>query len=277
MAEEDEEMFAAEYVLGTLDALERDEAQQRLIGNLAFATMVRRWEKRLGALHQMVAPVEPAPELWTRVLSRATGTPQDEIRLPDSLRPPDPDLRLSARNLQLAQEARRWKGVAALCAGAALLLALFAAVREFMPSFLPEALRPAPRIVTVTAPPPPAPVRAPAFVAVLQETPSAAAFILTVDMDARSFTARRVGAPAPADKNYELWLVHSQYPGPRSLGVIGDDVFTTRAALASYDRAVIEGATYSVSVEPVGGAPEGTPTGPIVFSGNLVEAASGKP
>ena len=59
---------------------------------------------------------------------------------------------------------------------------------------------------------------------------------------------------------------------PRSLGVIGADDFTARPILAAYAPAIVDHATYAVTGEPEGGAPTGVATGPIVFTGKLVES-----
>ncbi|HKH00934.1 MAG TPA: anti-sigma factor, partial [Bradyrhizobium sp.] len=58
---------------------------------------------------------------------------------------------------------------------------------------------------------------------------------------------------------------------PRSLGVIGSNDFTARPVLSAYDPEVVNQATYAVTVEPEGGSPTGVATGPIVFTGKLVE------
>jgi anti-sigma-K factor RskA len=110
------------------------------------------------------------------------------------------------------------------------------------------------------------------FVAVLQSSPDAPAFIMTVDLAQRSLTVRRVSAEEQAGKSYELWLVSDKYPAPRSLGLIGTREFTQVPALQAYDRNTIENATFAVSLEPEGGSPTGVATGPVLFSGKLLEA-----
>jgi anti-sigma-K factor RskA len=55
--------------------------------------------------------------------------------------------------------------------------------------------------------------------------------------------------------------------------LVGDQEFTVRPTLASYDPDTISRATYAVSLEPQGGSPTGAPSGPVLFTGNLVEAA----
>jgi anti-sigma-K factor RskA len=67
--------LAAEYVLGTLDGSEREQAQQLLSSDDAFASEVRLWERRLGELHLMVEPVEPSPEIWQRIKAKLPEPP----------------------------------------------------------------------------------------------------------------------------------------------------------------------------------------------------------
>jgi anti-sigma-K factor RskA len=107
---------------------------------------------------------------------------------------------------------------------------------------------------------------------VLQKDGSSPAFILTVDAGTKNFTVRKVGATTEPGKSYELWLVSDKLQNPRSLGVIGGNDFTTRPALAAFDSDTVNQATYAVTVEPEGGSPTGVATGPIVFTGKLIEA-----
>ena len=59
--EEDREILAGEYVLGTLDPNERAQAERLIATDAAFATRVRYWEGRLTALSDAVEPVEEHP------------------------------------------------------------------------------------------------------------------------------------------------------------------------------------------------------------------------
>jgi len=108
-------------------------------------------------------------------------------------------------------------------------------------------------------------------VALLQKDSASPAFILTVDAATKNFTVRRVGATPEPGKSFELWIVSDKLQRPRSLGVIGGADFTARPALASYDADTVSKATYAVTVEPEGGSPTGAATGPIVFTGKLIE------
>jgi len=65
--DQDKDVLAAEYVLGTLSPDERADAQALLAIDSAFAEVVRGWERRLGELSAMVDPVEPPPDMWNRI------------------------------------------------------------------------------------------------------------------------------------------------------------------------------------------------------------------
>ena len=48
--------------------------------------------------------------------------------------------------------------------------------------------------------------------------------------------------------------------------MLGTDEFTVKATLAAYDPAVINGATFGISLEPLGGSPTDRPTGPVIHA-----------
>jgi anti-sigma-K factor RskA len=77
--------LAAEYVLGTLDSEEREQARAMLHADTAFAGKVVQWERRLGELHLMVEPVEPDAQIWTRIKSKMPETQsRSNARLPEA-------------------------------------------------------------------------------------------------------------------------------------------------------------------------------------------------
>ena len=102
------------------------------------------------------------------------------------------------------------------------------------------------------------------FVAMLTPDGGKPAFILTVDTVKNTLSVRRVADAAPADKSYELWAVQ---PGaqPKSLGVVQQASFTRTLPYSPQDL------VFAVSLEPAGGSTTGAPTGPVVFSGPLLQ------
>ena len=77
--------LAAEYVLGTLDSDEREQARALLRTDAAFAVKVSQWERRLGELHLMVEPVEPDAGIWARIKPKMPEAQQrSNVRLPEA-------------------------------------------------------------------------------------------------------------------------------------------------------------------------------------------------
>jgi anti-sigma-K factor RskA len=84
MYDDDRDALAAEYVLGTLSADERDQAEALLAIDPGFAEIVRIWERRLGELNVMVEAVEPPPEVWNKIKTEVIGP---EVAGPEVTRP----------------------------------------------------------------------------------------------------------------------------------------------------------------------------------------------
>src|SRR6202049_3345264 len=70
LIDEDTDLLAAEFVLGTLDSEERANAQAQLRTDHVFSSMVRIWERRFGELHLMVEPVEPDAQILQRIKAK---------------------------------------------------------------------------------------------------------------------------------------------------------------------------------------------------------------
>jgi anti-sigma-K factor RskA len=345
MYDDAQDALAAEYVLGTLSADEREHAEALLTLDPGFAASVRMWERRLGELNVMVEAVEPPPELWDKIKAElGTVTPSsaapaaaiepikseppaemappetpaaeapplimadepgtDSIPVPppvgelpeelsDSIAaslaksliepseehtervaappviPPEaePKVERSANVVQLARRVSRWRRMTVVMGAIAALLALYIGLAQFAPGLVP--LGPRAPVVAQSQAPAQLAVR---LVAVLQQEPTAPAFLLTVDPQSRTMVVRRVSATPEAGRSYELWLISSQFPTPRSLGVVGNDEFTQRPIPGNFDVATLRTASYAVSLEPAGGSPSGVPTGPVLFTGKIVEA-----
>jgi anti-sigma-K factor RskA len=285
MEHDDQELLAAEYVLGTLDAQERARARALAAMDPGFAAIVRAWERRLGELNVLVAAVEPPPEVWDRIRAGiAGGAPSQEFRAPaveaPALAEPPPlpvplpePTSVEDRGpeiLRLRRRVRRWRKFSLWLLLIAAAAAGFGTLREMHPEYLPPELRPKLKTLEITKTveiPSPKPAQ---FVAVLQKEGAQPAFLVSFDLERRTLMVRNVSAPAQPGKSYQLWLISSRFSSPRSLGVIGTEEYS-RPQLAAYDPVILHAATYSVSLEPEGGSPTGVPTGPIVYSGKLIQ------
>lgn len=283
---EDHIALAAEYALGTLDADERAQVEAMMSVDQDFTAVVAAWGHKLGVLNQMVGSVEPRPEVWDKIKTAVgLSEAQAPLVLPEAAPPPfEPQfdelasvvatshVADTSNVVQLSARARRWRNIATLTTAIAAALVAMIAVGAYRPELLPDAIRPKPRTQVVEVKAPPAPALASAqYVAVLQSQGGAPAYILTVDGATRNFTVRKVNATADAGKSHELWLISDRLGAPRTLGVISDKEFTARPTLASYDPAIVNGATYAVTVEQAGGSPTGKPTSAPVLAGKLIE------
>jgi anti-sigma-K factor RskA len=238
----DIDALAGEYVLGTLDHDERMVVERDRISDSALDAAIIAWENRLGPLNDVTPAVEPPADLFAAITARLNASASPIARGEEPLRP-------SAEIITLKARIRRWQ-VGTIVSG--LLAASLAAVIVFKPQVLtPDQTQ---------------------FVAVLQKDTVSPAFVVSVDISTKQLTVREVSADKLAGKSYELWLVNSTLPHPKSLGVVHDAGVTRGVTLANYSTTVVENSVLAVSLEPEGGSPTGLPTGPVVFSGKLLQA-----
>jgi anti-sigma-K factor RskA len=75
-----DDLLAAEYALGVLDAGEMQAAAARIDADAGFAASVTDWQERLAPLIEMAAETAPPPEVWARIetlLGHAVLRPAD--------------------------------------------------------------------------------------------------------------------------------------------------------------------------------------------------------
>lgn len=338
MYDDDHDALAAEYVLGTLSAEERDQAEALLARDAGFAETVRLWEHRLGELNVMVEAVEPPPDLWERIktgidgaerrtqaasetveLAGAQSEPADAAvfaaspqidanaepsfqTVPDLLsdrapssedsktaglastllpsepaaerddQPPKSTAPQTTTGTETAppdQSAGHWRGLAIGASVIVVLLAAYIAIAHLAPGLIPIGRQ---SQITASAPKPAA---VPQLVAVLQQDPTAPAFLVMLDPQQRTITIRRLTAAPDSGRSYELWLNSNKLPNPASLGPVGNSEVTTRSIPQNIDVETMRSATYSVSLEPGSGSSTGAPTGPMLFKGRMIEAVPG--
>ncbi|HSL78045.1 MAG TPA: anti-sigma factor, partial [Pseudolabrys sp.] len=63
----EDELLAAEYALGVLDATERATAEQRIARDRGFARQVAAWEQRLVPWAAEIPEMLPPPQVWDRI------------------------------------------------------------------------------------------------------------------------------------------------------------------------------------------------------------------
>ena len=109
LIDEDTDLLAAEFVLGTLDSEERANAQTLLRTDHGFIAMVRIWERRFGELHLMVEPVEPDAKILQRIKAKIAElpprepTPNAKLLAGATASPPPPEPTVTPANGELPQ------------------------------------------------------------------------------------------------------------------------------------------------------------------------------
>ena len=228
---EDIEGLAGEYVLGTLDPLERARLASQRARDPKLDAAIAMWERRLSPLDETTNDVEPPGDMLARI--------EAAIGIGD------------AAGADIAALTRRlgyWRSATVAAGGLAALLAV-----ALIWSVAPWRDQPS------------------TFVAVLQRDPASPAFVIEVNFASKLLTVRRVAAEKAPGKSYELWMIHDKLGAPKSLGVVADQGFTIRSAPVNYDPALVESATYAVTLEPLGGSPPGAPSGAPLWTGKLVQ------
>ena len=228
--------LAASYVAGTLRGAARRRFETLLPGHPALRAAVAGWQARLMPLTAVVGTVAPPPQVWTAI----------ERRLwPASA---------ATSAVDAAAAAPWWRGLGFWRAASGLATVAAVGLSALL-------LNPA--------------AQAPPVVVVLQGTeaggPALTSFVASVSADGRALVARPVQPVAlAADRVLELWAVPPQGT-PRSLGLVSAAGVTV-IRREKLPLALLDGrntAAFAVSVEPPGGSPTGTPTGPVVFAGKL--------
>jgi anti-sigma-K factor RskA len=233
---EDDDMLAGEYVLGTLSHAERAAATLRRAGDRSFDAAITAWEQRLAPLDEATPGVEPPAELWSAIQARIQ--PLDAGMAADNV-------------IRFRRQLTLWKRATAISMALAAALALWIAVA---PILNPRASQQN-------------------LIAILQKSNDAPAFVMRADLNNRALSVEPVSAAPVPGKSYELWIIDPELGPPRSLGLLGQSQPST-TKLPNVSPAILTRATYAVTIEPQGGAPNGSPTSAPVFFGHLLHPAS---
>jgi anti-sigma-K factor RskA len=246
---EDEEIdgLAAEYALGSLEPVEREQVHARRRTDAALSRAIQEWEKRLETLNDGVPGVVPPARLYSAIAERLWGKEAGTIE--------------TAEATPFPRSARRWRGLAvgavSLAAGLALIVVwLFQSLPSSQTTLVAELHR---NTAGSTA----------------DETAKAAGppgFMVSLDLTARTIKVTPVAARSAPRRSYQLWLTEGGSATPSSLGIVSQSESTTSAWRRLESSSDLVNATLSISLEPEGGSPTGTPSGPIVFIGKLVSA-----
>jgi len=245
---QDEDLFAAEYALGVLDAAQRAAAEARAAADPAFAEAVLWWTIRFSPLLALVPEVEPSEALWLRI-EAATARRSDPPIPP----PPEPANDVAPRGLGV------WRAWAVGASAVAAAAVLFIGLRFAAPGAGPSAILPSS-------------AGGPTLVATLNLKESGAAAVTVAYDPVRStiYAAPDAEFSIPKARAAELWLIPADGK-PRALGVIDPAKPATMPMPPEFRTLARQKAQVALSIEPAGGSTTGAPTGPVIAGGAFVE------
>lgn len=234
--QQDMDMLAAEYVLGTLDAEERKAVSARRQREDDLDAAIAAWEKRLAPMLAEVIDAKPRANLLEEIQKTIINRSGDGGMTNSNV-------------IALQRKVSLWRTVAA---GATALAASLIGVMVFSSAIFPPADQ--------------------QFVAVFQDGDAPPRFVLSINLETRELTVRPVAAELPEGKTYQLWIKADQLgPSPQSLGLLDRPERPTRKELRQFDPMLLQKATFGISIEPEGGSTTGKPSAGALH-GKLIPA-----
>jgi anti-sigma-K factor RskA len=224
-----DDLLAGEYVLGVLSLEDRQHVERRLRQDQAFAATVAGWENHLSSLNEAYQEVAPPAGLYARIEARLF---------------PATALTAGQSRPGLWNSLLLWRGLAFGCAAA---FAVYLAADQGWFRFGAPA---APLVAELSG-----------------QQEGSLTLLARYDAATGRLQVAPISAGPAQQHSLELWLVPGGADPAISLGVLpqtGEGAVEIPQQLRSR---LGEGVTFAVSLEPLGGSPDGKPTGPVVAAG----------
>jgi anti-sigma-K factor RskA len=231
----EQQQLASEYVLGILSAERRRQVEEALPHDTALRTAVREWEERLLPLTNLVDPVTPSSQLWSRIERTVSAKPA-----PSSAAAHDGGTIGNWWN-----RLGLWRTLAAGGFAAASIMAVMVSTRL-------------------------QPVAAPRYMVVLAEPQNMAPGWVMQMNDAGTLRLIPLGrTDVPEQKSLQLWTKGEGWKGPVSLGLVtpGEPLDVPLDKLPPLQPNQL----FEITLEPHKGSPIDRPTGPILYIGRAVK------
>jgi anti-sigma-K factor RskA len=232
------EGLAQRYVIGTMSYRARRRFAQILFDEPHARSRVLAWEERLSPLVWSLAPVQASQLLWLRIQREINRYPQPAVS--------------------------DWKRYAAGASAALLVAALgftgagwWRAANQPPRTVVETAVETVVETVIET-------VADPAVVSVIVDGKNTLWVARIYQKLARLDIEVQTVPEKHTDKDYELWALQADGT-PHSLGVLPKSGRASVTLDSAMMAAVAQSSQLAVSLEPLGGSPEPTPTGPVLF------------
>ncbi len=262
MTTQDQMLDAAEYVIGTLTPDERRAFENVVASDPELKNDIAFWENTLGLMNSTVSPEVVPDSVWKSI--------EDAIGAGSQFRPREAPTEQASTGASsaavvalreqiaandnvvedLRRSRRRWRfgtiaaTLAALAFGALLVNS--------------GTLDPAPQEQVVDA------GSGKNYIAVVNANGDQPSLVVNVDTVTGTVSVRSLGIERPDNKSLEVWYV-PEGQAPISVGLVAEgNIDLSKVTVANGDL-------LAVSLEPPGGSPTGVATGPILYTGKLVE------
>lgn len=297
MSRQEEQLDAAEYVIGTLTPVERMAFDAALESDDQARADVAFWENVFGDMGAAAPEVPLTADLWPKIEKRlqdnhienaeqltsslaartanvTSGTviatdagthvaSATEVKSSPTISMPETT---AANDNTLRRSRGLWRAgaIAASLAALGLGAALFnGEVRQRVDGVLNAGLTNTPGQATDDNSSSVASGKS--YIAVVN-APDQPAMIVKVNPENGSVTVRSLGVEKPEGKSLELWYV-SEGEKPVSMGLVDEGDIDLGNVKAK------NGDLLAISVEPAGGSPNETASGPVIYTGKLIEDA----
>ena len=261
LTEQRKNALAAEYVLGTLQGRARIRFQKLLMQHQPLREALWAWESHLNSLGGSLSSTAPDPVVWEKIQARLGFNPV-AANDGENLTPQNATI-LTSATPTINNVATYWQWLAALSSAAAVVLAIALVWPTTIAPVAPPVATKPPQITT---PPISAPTAVQTQVAVVQSAKAEALWLISLDDNNLKIQATAL-LPTQANNDYELWIVAKDGRAPISLGVMPQQGQLVVPRSALFDE--LEIAVLAVSLEPVGGSPNGSPT-TVLYSAQLL-------
>lgn len=226
-----DEIISGEYVLGVLSDADRRRVEARMAIDPKFAMQVRRWQTNLAEFNDDYQAEAPPSHVFRRI--------EAQLFQPEEARD-------GGGLSRLWNSLTLWRGLAVAGAVAA---AWFGVAHRLPPLGVGQPARP--------------------LVAELTGEKNGFNLVATYDFGTGRLSVIPAALRQDGPKSLEVWVIEDGKP-PLSVGVLPDtgrgDIVIPTSLRASFTA----GRTIAITVEPLGGSPDGKPTGPVIAAGRAV-------
>jgi anti-sigma-K factor RskA len=226
-----DEIISGEYVLGVLSEADRKRVEARMAIDPKFAMQVRRWQTNLADFNDDYQAEAPPSHVFRRIEAQLFEAEEANGR---------------GRFAQIWNSLILWRGLAVAGVLAAAWLGF---AHRLPPLGVGQPARP--------------------LVAELTGEKNGFNLVATYDFGTGRLSVVPAALRQDGPKSLEVWVIEDG-KAPLSVGVLPEsgrgDIVIPTSLRASFTA----GRTIAITVEPLGGSPDGKPTGPVIAAGRAV-------